>query len=135
METHPFGAYILSAIGLAFHIIAVIVIVLMMLIASSAALATIPSMGLRPLSLAALGMIMWSILAVVFVALGGIGVSMMAGPGLNRIRGGSTLVLVVSILSFPTLWGFVLGSLLMFIGALLGLVWQPPYRPGAVSEV
>ena len=28
----------------------------------------------------------------------------------------------------PAMWGFMMGSLLMFIGSLLGLTWQPPAK-------
>lgn len=44
---------------------------------------------------------------------------------LSRVRTGSTLVLVASIIAFPTMFGFILGSLLMLVGSILGLIWQP----------
>lgn len=28
----------------------------------------------------------------------------------------------------PAMWGFMIGSLLMFIGSLLGSTWQPPAK-------
>jgi hypothetical protein len=38
-------------------------------------------------------------------------------------------VLIISIVAFPTMWGFMIGSLLMFISSILGLTWTPPAQP------
>ncbi|MCL5067045.1 MAG: hypothetical protein M1368_01665 [Thaumarchaeota archaeon] len=65
------------------------------------------------------------IFAAVEIALGVIGVVWMNSANLGRIRTGSTLVLIASIIAFPTMWGFMIGSLLMLIGSILGLTWQP----------
>ncbi len=65
------------------------------------------------------------VLGAVEVALGVLGVLWMNSPNLNEIRTGSTLVLVASIIAFPTMFGFMVGSLLMFIGSILGLTWRP----------
>lgn len=64
-------------------------------------------------------------LATIVVALGAVGVVWMNSGRLSRIRSGSTLVLVASVIAFPTMFGFVIGSVLMFVGGILGLVWQP----------
>lgn len=66
-----------------------------------------------------------SVLSVAVVALGVIGTLWINTAELGRVRTGSTLVLVASIIAFPTMFGFVVGSLLMLVGAILGLTWQP----------
>ncbi len=66
-----------------------------------------------------------SILSVVVVALGVFGVSWINTSDLDRVRTGSILVLIASVIAFPTMFGLVAGSLLMFVGAILGLTWQP----------
>ncbi len=59
------------------------------------------------------------------IVLGVLGVLWMNTRNLSKIRTGSTLVLVASIIAFPTMFGFMVGSLLMLIGSILGLTWQP----------
>ena len=41
------------------------------------------------------------------------------------------IILVLSIVAFPSIWGFGIGSLLAFIGAILALVYKPIMGPGA----
>jgi len=70
--------------------------------------------------------IIWLAAAVVIVALSFYGALMMNNSNLASVRMGSTLVLIASIIALPTMWGFMIGSLLMFVGSLLGLTWVPP---------
>lgn len=65
------------------------------------------------------------VLAVAVVAVGVLGVLWMNGADLNKVRTGSTLVLMASVIAFPTMFGFMIGSLLMIIGSILGLTWRP----------
>lgn len=65
------------------------------------------------------------ILGAVEIALGVLGVLWMNTPNLSKIRTGSILVLVASLVAFPTMFGFMIGSLLMLVGSVLGLTWQP----------
>jgi hypothetical protein len=72
--------------------------------------------------------------AAVEIALGVLGVLWLNTANLNRIRTGSVFVLVASVIAFPTMFGFMIGSLLMLVGSILGLTWQPltgggEYRP------
>ncbi len=71
----------------------------------------------------------WATILTVFVAvvifLGVFGILWINTSDLDKIRTGSTLVLVASVIAFPTMFGFMIGSLLMFIGGILGLTWQP----------
>jgi hypothetical protein len=68
---------------------------------------------------------LFAILAAVEIALGVLGVLWMNGTGLSKIRVGSVLVLIASIIAFPTMFGFIVGSLLMLVGSILGLTWVP----------
>ena len=72
---------------------------------------------------------LWSpfsaVFTVVVIALGVMGVLWMNTTGVSRVRTGSALVLIASMIAFPTMFGFMLGSLLMLIGGILGLAWQP----------
>ena len=74
----------------------------------------------------------WLAFLVIFAAaeitLGVLGVLLMNAANLSRIRTGSVLVLIASIIAFPTMWGFMIGSLLMLIGSILGLTWQPQIK-------
>ncbi len=68
------------------------------------------------------------VLAGIEITLGVLGVLWMNTTNLNRVRTGSVLVLIASIIAFPTMFGFMIGSLLMLIGSILGLTWQPRIR-------
>ncbi|MDG6999380.1 MAG: hypothetical protein JRN15_09735 [Nitrososphaerota archaeon] len=76
-------------------------------------------------SFSSLWFVFFLIFAGVEIALGVLGVLWMNSANISRIRTGSTFVLIASIIAFPTMWGFVIGSLLMLIGSILGLTWQP----------
>lgn len=65
------------------------------------------------------------IFAAAVIALGVLGALWMNTSSLSKVRTGSILVLVAAIIAFPTMFGFMIGSLLMFVGSILGLTWQP----------
>ncbi len=67
----------------------------------------------------------WVPLLVVSVAIAAFGVFLMNSSRLGDIRMGSVLVLVGAVLAFPTAFGFVVGSLLMVLGGIFGLIWSP----------
>ncbi len=69
-----------------------------------------------------------AIFAAAEVALAVLGVMWMNTIILGKVRTGSVLVLVASIIAFPTMFGFMIGSLLMFVGSILGLTWEPRGR-------
>lgn len=64
-------------------------------------------------------------IVVVVMILGVLGVIWMNSINLSRVRAGSIMVLIASLIAFPTMFGFMIGSLLMLIGSTLGLTWQP----------
>jgi hypothetical protein len=67
-------------------------------------------------------------LAAAVIGLGIVGVSWLNSAELNKVRDGSVLVLVASVIALPTMFGLIVGSLLMFVGGILGLTWQPSAR-------
>lgn len=64
------------------------------------------------------------VIGLVFGVMVLIGATMMRDP--QKVKVGSILVLVFSILSLPIGGGFLIGSLLAIIGGILGLTWTPP---------
>ncbi|MFQ5837650.1 MAG: hypothetical protein ACE5HJ_02570 [Thermoplasmata archaeon] len=127
-EDRPSGALVLSTIGLAFHIAAFAVIIIVATLLSGAVTSGFPSTGPGFMVAMLTWFLLWVVAGLIIVALGVVGVSMMNSASVDRVRVGSVIILLVAILGFPTFWGFVIGSLLMFVGAILGLVWQPPHR-------
>lgn len=67
----------------------------------------------------------WIPLVVASIALAAVGVFTIYSSRLNDVRAGSVLVLVAAVLAFPTAFGFVIGSLLLGLGGILGLIWLP----------
>ena len=68
---------------------------------------------------------MWIPLLAATLGVAVVGVFMMSRSEVTSFRTGSVLILVASLLAFPTAWGFFAGSLLMIIGSILGLTWSP----------
>jgi len=68
----------------------------------------------------------WIVTAIIVIGLGAYGVFLMNSTKVSSVRTGAALVLFASVIAFPTMWGFMIGSLLMFAGSILGLVWVPP---------
>jgi len=63
----------------------------------------------------------WLILAWAFVIISFVAALLVKG----NPEAGGVLALLVSILALPTIWGFMIGSLLMFVGSILALTWRP----------
>jgi hypothetical protein len=70
--------------------------------------------------------VIWLVWAIIVVVLGIYGAVIINSTKIDRVRMGATLVLIASLIALPTMWGFMIGSLLMFVGSLLGLTWTPP---------
>ncbi len=67
----------------------------------------------------------WVPFLAVAIGIGAVGVFMMNSSEINTLRSGSILVLVGAVSAFPTVWGFIAGSLLMLVGGIMGLTWSP----------
>ena len=76
------------------------------------------------MNLTSWGTVLW----VVAVGLGILGVFLMGSRLPERARSGAVIVLIAAVLSLPMMWGTWLGSILMFVGAILGLTSQPGGR-------
>jgi len=139
MENKPVAAYTLSMIGAALQAVAALFVIYMVAFFSTVASnwreispeRMMPWMmghwlAGYPYTIHPVWSIVWLIFTVVIVVLGFYGALMMNSSDLARVRMGSTLALIASIIAFPTMWGFLIGSLLMFVGSLLGLTWAPP---------
>jgi len=63
---------------------------------------------------------------ILVLALGLLGTMWLNTFDIRKIRSGATLVLITSLIAFPTMFGFMIGSLLMFIAGIIGLTWYPP---------
>jgi len=138
VENRPVAAYMLSMIGLCLQVVAAVYIVYMIVFFSSVA----ADWGFRwenmgpwmmghwmrgyPYTLHPFWSFVWIIIAILVVGSGAYGVFLMNSTNVSRVRTGATLVLIASVIAFPTMWGFMIGSLLMFVGSLLGLTWMPP---------
>ncbi len=57
------------------------------------------------------------------------GAFMISSEDKSRVKTGSTLVLVFSIMSFFTGGGFIIGLILCLAGSILGLTWSPSDPP------
>jgi len=138
MENKPVAAYTLSLVGAALQAVAALFVIYLLAFFSTVASnwrevhpeRMMPWMmghwlSGYPYTYHPLWGIIWLISTVVIVALSFYGALMMNSSNLARVRMGSTLVLIASIIALPTMWGFMVGSLLMFVGSLLGLTWVP----------
>lgn len=68
--------------------------------------------------------LVWIFIASILLGLELVGVILVYSSDVSRVRIGSTIVLVTSLLAYPTLWGFFIGSILSLIGSILGLLWK-----------
>jgi len=139
MENRPVTAYTLALVGAALQAVATL-FVIYMVVAFSTVVSTWRDLNPErlmpwmmghwmagyPFTLHPVWAIVWIVLAIIVTALGVYGAVLMNSANLGRVRMGATLVLVASIIALPTMWGFLVGSILMFVGSLLGLTWTPP---------
>lgn len=78
--------------------------------------------------------VLWIVSAIIVAGLSFYGAVLMNSTSVRRVRTGATVVLIISIVALPTMWGFMIGSLLMFIGSILGLTWTPPTQPAQPTQ-
>ncbi|MCL4343592.1 MAG: hypothetical protein M1291_01340 [Thaumarchaeota archaeon] len=71
----------------------------------------------------------WSVpfimLGLIFIALGLAGIAFLNTGKRARVTAGGMLLIISSIFAFPTLFGFFIGSALMFVGGILAIIWAP----------
>jgi hypothetical protein len=61
-------------------------------------------------------------LLVISIALSLIGLYIMNRSNLRKVRTGSALVLLASVIAFPTMFDLLFGPFIVFVGSILGLV-------------
>lgn len=145
MSERPGTAFTLSLVGVTVQIVAALVITL----AGLSTFGTFSANGMMggmmggyygggagmmgtysPWGMTGWGGFMWLWIPILAAAVGvGVfGVFLMNKADVDSVRTGSILVLVAAVLAFPTAFGFIVGSLLMIMGAILGLTWSPIMR-------
>jgi hypothetical protein len=126
MADKPTTAFVLSLIGGIFIILGGLVyMVVFSILGGLFSFIGFGGLGIGLVALGVLGLI-WGILVIV-------GAIMMNSGNPARVRTGSILVLIFSILSwFGAAGGFFIGFLLGLIGAILGFAWKPERPPMTV---
>ncbi|NWG08803.1 MAG: hypothetical protein HXX80_00565 [Nitrososphaerales archaeon] len=125
MAEKPTAAFVLSLIG------AILILIDGLWIAIAFSILGGLSFMMPGFDLAWLGG-MFLILAVVAIILGVltlIGAMMMNTTNKDKVRTGSILVLVFSIISLIGGGGFIIGFILCLVGSILGLTWKPMEAP------
>ncbi len=129
VEDRPVGAFTLALIGLVLQMLAAVFLASAMFYGWTSGSWGPGMMGPWMMVGAWSAGFFWFPLLVALTAmvigLGLLGALWMNTSDLSRLRTGSTLVLVASVIASPTMFGFMVGSLLMLIGGILGLTWQP----------
>lgn len=67
----------------------------------------------------------WLIIGIGVVAASVYALTLIGSRNPNAIHAGSILLLVLAIIAFPTMWGLLIGSALMFAAAIIGLSQHP----------
>ena len=142
VESRPVAAYTLALVGAILQALAALFILIMVVFASQITTAwqeLVPErfmpwmmghwMTGYPFVTHPVWAVLWIVSAIIVAGLSFYGAVMMNSVSVRKVRTGATLVLTISILALPTMWGFMIGSLLMFIGSILALTWVPPTQP------
>lgn len=67
----------------------------------------------------------WLAVGLAIIGLGIYGLRLVSSNNLQSVHNGSVILLITSVIAFPTMWGFFVGSALLFAAAIIGLSWQP----------
>ncbi len=114
----PVAAVILALIGLTLQVIALIFELFLVFFFSVFTIRTFgPFIIARSLTLLVFG--------IVVIMVGISGICFMSKGFRNDVFIGSILEIVASIFAYPTLFGFFIGSFLMFVAGILGFFWIP----------
>jgi len=139
VESRPVAAYTLALVGAVLQAVATLFVLAMTVFWSRFATTwqeLVPErfmpwmmghwMGGYPFTIHPVWGAIWVAAAVIIAALSFYGAMKMNSTNIGKVRTGAIIVLIASIIAVPTMWGFMIGSLLMFIGSILGLTWTPP---------
>lgn len=64
-------------------------------------------------------------LGFIALVLGIAGIWLLSGGEKEKATAGSVFIIAGSVMAFPTMFGFIVGSLLMLIGGIMGLTLEP----------
>ncbi|MGC8661484.1 MAG: hypothetical protein ACP5TZ_03160 [Nitrososphaeria archaeon] len=67
----------------------------------------------------------YAVFGLFAIVIGIIGILLIENGQKERVQAGSVLLIIGAIFAFPIMFGLMVGSILMFIAGILGLVWQP----------
>ncbi|MGC8593721.1 MAG: hypothetical protein ACP5LF_05500 [Nitrososphaeria archaeon] len=67
----------------------------------------------------------YTFLGFIVLALGITGIWLLSSGEKDKATVGSVLIIAGSVMAFPTMFGFMVGSLLMLIGGIMGLTLEP----------
>ena len=129
-EERPTAAFTLILIGLVVQVVIALYVVYVVFIFSSVGWGWIGIPHMMPAIIMGWFWPMgfaWFVLSllVAVIALGVWGLLWVYTTDPMKVRTGGALALAAAILAFPTMFGFLVGSLIMLIGAVLALSWQP----------
>lgn len=133
MSERPTAAFVLSLIS---GVLVLLTALIIFVVASLLGL-TIGEIGEFPeipglselFAMASALFVVMGVLGLIFGALILVGAVMIYSGKPGKVKTGSILVLVFSILSLITVGGgFVIGFILGLIGSILGLTWKPPVK-------
>lgn len=120
MSEKPTAAFVLSLIGGIFILLSGLVVAVVLGIFGGA-ISMVPGMEFMGGAIALFGL-----LGLIFGILVIVGAVMMNSGVQSKVKTGSVIVLVFSILSLVTVGGgFLIGFILGLIGSILGLTWKP----------
>lgn len=113
----PGAAIAVSSIGLAFQLLAFAFEMAILAFASRRSIAFGPFIFFWSLPFLLIG--------VIFLGLGVAGIAFLNAGRKPEVTLGGLLLIISSVFGFPTLFGFFIGSALMFIGGIMALLWYP----------
>ncbi|MEM0097320.1 MAG: hypothetical protein QXY52_00740 [Conexivisphaerales archaeon] len=64
-------------------------------------------------------------IGILFIIIGAVSIAFLNTGKKGRVAMGGILLIISSVFAFPTLFGFFIGSVLMFVGGILAIVWAP----------
>ncbi len=128
--TTPSTAYTLALVGVLFQVIGFILIAVFGPFGLMGGYGMMggyaPMMGWYPSSIG------WSWMSLVWLIIGGAivafsiyGLKLMNSANPSSIHSGAVLLLILAIIAFPTMWGLLIGSALMFAAAIISLSQHP----------
>ncbi|MGC8661061.1 MAG: hypothetical protein ACP5TZ_00985 [Nitrososphaeria archaeon] len=117
----PRAAIAISSIGLAFQLLALLVEIAVL---SLVALAP-PGRAITFGPFIFFWSVPFTVMGLIFVVLGVAGIAFLNTGKRARVAAGGMMLIISSVFAFPTLFGFFIGSVLMFVGGILAIIWAP----------